>query len=246
MGLFDKKFCDVCGDKIGLLGNRKLDDGNLCGNCAKKLSPFFTDRRKATVADIKQQLAYREANKQEVSRFTASRQFGDSTKVMIDDRAGKFIVSSSSRWQADNPDVINISQIVNFQVDIREMKEEMMNKDSEGKSVSYNPPRYEFFYDFYVIFNVNSPYFNEIEVKLNNKSTGYRGSPEYREYERQAFDLENAIKQARQAAPAAQAAPAQAAPAAAPAAGGSRFCPNCGTAVPASGGKFCPSCGGAL
>ena len=27
MGLFDKKICDICGEKIGLLGNRKLDDG---------------------------------------------------------------------------------------------------------------------------------------------------------------------------------------------------------------------------
>ena len=24
MGLFDKKICDVCGEKIGMLGNRKL------------------------------------------------------------------------------------------------------------------------------------------------------------------------------------------------------------------------------
>ena len=24
MGLFDKKICDICGEKIGLLGNRKL------------------------------------------------------------------------------------------------------------------------------------------------------------------------------------------------------------------------------
>ena len=36
MGLFDKKICDICGEKIGLLGNRKLDDGNLCKDCAKK------------------------------------------------------------------------------------------------------------------------------------------------------------------------------------------------------------------
>ena len=41
MGLFEKKYCDVCGEKIGLLGNRKLEDGNLCKDCAKKLSPFF-------------------------------------------------------------------------------------------------------------------------------------------------------------------------------------------------------------
>jgi len=33
MGLFDKKYCDICGEKIGLLGNRKLEDGNLCKDC---------------------------------------------------------------------------------------------------------------------------------------------------------------------------------------------------------------------
>ena len=44
MGLFDKKICDICGEKIGLLGNRKLDDGNLCKDCAKKLSPWFEER----------------------------------------------------------------------------------------------------------------------------------------------------------------------------------------------------------
>ena len=35
MGLFDKKICDICGEKIGLLGNRKLDDGNLCKDLRK-------------------------------------------------------------------------------------------------------------------------------------------------------------------------------------------------------------------
>ena len=53
MGLFDKKNCDICGDKIGLLGNRKLDNGNLCKNCAGKLSPWFEERRHSTVEDIK-------------------------------------------------------------------------------------------------------------------------------------------------------------------------------------------------
>ena len=41
MGLFDafkKKQCDICGGDIGLLGNKKLEDGNMCKNCAKKLS----------------------------------------------------------------------------------------------------------------------------------------------------------------------------------------------------------------
>ena len=60
MGFFDKKYCDVCGEKIGLLGNRKLENGNLCKDCAAKLSPFFSERKSSTVEEIKEQLAYRE------------------------------------------------------------------------------------------------------------------------------------------------------------------------------------------
>ncbi len=53
MGLFEKKYCDICGEKIGLLGNRKLEDGNMCSKCAAKLSPFFTGRKKTTLEEIK-------------------------------------------------------------------------------------------------------------------------------------------------------------------------------------------------
>jgi len=80
MGLFSAKFCDVCGGKIGLLGNRKLEDGNLCKDCANKLSPFFSERRKSTVEDIKRQLAYREANKAAVAAFHPTRTLGSGKK----------------------------------------------------------------------------------------------------------------------------------------------------------------------
>ena len=65
--LFEKKECAICGGEIGLLGNRKLEDGNCCKNCAAKLSPWFNDRRQSTVEEIKEQLAYREANKEKVA-----------------------------------------------------------------------------------------------------------------------------------------------------------------------------------
>ena len=58
MGLFDKKYCDICGQKIGFFGNRKLENGTLCKDCEKKLSPFFSERRNSTVEDIRRQLAY--------------------------------------------------------------------------------------------------------------------------------------------------------------------------------------------
>ena len=62
--LFDKKQCSICGGDIGLLGNRKLEDGNMCKNCAAKLSPWFSDRRESTVDQINAQLEYREQNRQ--------------------------------------------------------------------------------------------------------------------------------------------------------------------------------------
>ena len=74
--IFEKKNCDICGAEIGLLGNRKLEDGNLCKECAAKLSPFFSDRRRSTVEQIREQLDYREANKERVAAFNATRTLG--------------------------------------------------------------------------------------------------------------------------------------------------------------------------
>ena len=82
--LFEKKICSVCGGEIGLLGNRKLEDGNLCKNCAKKLSPWFSDRRHSTVDEIKEQLAYREANLEQVKAFHTNRTLGADTKILLD------------------------------------------------------------------------------------------------------------------------------------------------------------------
>ena len=71
--LFEKKECSICGGEIGLLGNRKLEDGNMCKNCAAKLSPWFSDRRQSTVDEIKEQLDYREANREKVASFRITR-----------------------------------------------------------------------------------------------------------------------------------------------------------------------------
>ena len=241
MGLFDKKICDICGEKIGLLGNRKLDDGNMCSKCAKNLSPFTTDRKKTSLADIKEHLAYREANKPRVAAFRPSRQFGEITKVLVDDGAAAFIVSASKRWQDENPDVINISQVTDCYPDIRENRREITTKDAQGKTVSYRPPRYEYSYDFYMNINVNSPFFNEISFKLNSFSVE-RGTMAYRDFGQTACDIQGALKPLRPSS--APPAPAPAPEAAAPA--GPKFCPHCGASAASAAGKFCEACGGAL
>ena len=119
MGLFDKKYCDVCGEKIGLLGNRKLEDGNLCKDCAAKLSPFFSERKFSTVEEIKQQLAYREENQRQIASFRATRIMGDRMKVMVDELGKRFVVTSSSDILKANPDIIPLSDVISCNLDLQ-------------------------------------------------------------------------------------------------------------------------------
>lgn len=190
MGLFDKKYCDICGEKIGLLGNRKLEDGNLCKNCARKLSPFFSDRRNSTVEEIRQQLAYREENQLRLADFHPDVTFGRFKKVYVDRAGGKFIVTTATNWRDANPDLISFSQVTGVDTDIHENKTEIYYKDDEGRSQSYNPRRYEYDYEFNVTILVDSPWFDKIELEL---SSGNRpDSPYtdlYRQYEEQMHTL---------------------------------------------------------
>ena len=176
MGLFDKKYCDVCGEKIGLMGNRKLSDGNLCKDCAGKLSPWFSERKQSTVQEIKEQLAYREENLTAVREFHTTRTLGRNTKVLLDEDAHKFMVTSASNLENANPDVLNFSQVTGCNLDIDEHKSEEKRKDKDGNMVSYNPPKYKYSYDFYMRIDVNHPYFNEIKFKINSSSVdnGYQ------------------------------------------------------------------------
>ena len=171
MGLFDKKFCDFCGNKIGLLGNKKLEDANMCKDCAGKLSPWFSERRHSTKADIEKQLEYREQNKQAVASFSATRTLGTaSTKLMIDDNARKFMVTSAKDINAANPDVLDFSQALGCDLDVKEHKHEIMTKDSNGNSVSYRPPRYKYSYEFHAVIRVNHPYFDDMRFALSSGS----------------------------------------------------------------------------
>ena len=258
MGLFDnvfqKKVCAVCGNEIGLLGNRKLEDGNLCKHCAAKLSPWFSDRRTSTVEEIKQQLAYREENKKAVEAFNATRVLGDRTKIYVDDNAQKIMVTSASNYREANPDVIDFSQVIGTEIDVLDHKTEVKRKDKDGNMVSYMPPRYRFYFDFKCILRVNHPYFDDITFNLSGSSieiTDDNGAPEahmpnprfnyeYRKYE----DLGNEIvdlfatakRQARQEQVVEK--PVEVKKAA--------FCPHCGASTSNNTGKFCEYCGGSL
>lgn len=249
MGLFDKKYCDICGEKIGLLGNRKLADGNLCKDCASKLSPWFRDRKNETVEEIRKQLEWREQNKEKVRNFHPDRVIGEGKKVLIDSAARTFAVTSAADLEKDNPDILNLSDVTGTNLSVDESKREMFRKVGD-KNVSFNPPRYEYSYDFRMTIYVSNPYFSEMEFDLNQQEVTFQengrrfsgnvlsSSPRYRYYEEMAEEIRKALS----TQPGSSAAvPQPVAPSSAPEAGNPSWtCPYCGKV---NQGKFCEACG---
>lgn len=249
MGLFSKKTCDICGGEIGLLGNRKLSDGNLCKDCAKKLSPWMTDRRQSSVEEIRQHLAYREQNRQVLANIRPTSVIGGNVKVYIDEAAGCFFATSHSNWRDANPDVVSFSQVIDVRTEVTEHRTEEYHRDREGRNVPFNPPRYRFSYEFRTTILIDSPYFSEIHFELTDRRPERLGSDEYRYFEAQAEALRAALMQpvvaAQQnlaqafASTIGQAAVNVAGAAAQPAENGQWTC-ACGTL---NSGNFCTQCG---
>ena len=169
--LFEKKACDICGGEIGMLGNRKLEDGNCCKECAKKLSPWFTERKHSTVEEIKQQIDSREANRQAVAAFHRTRSYGKTMMVYLDEDHRKLMVTDAQDLEKENPDVLDFSQVTACDVNVVEAKNEVYRqvRDEEGKlkNESYSPRRYKYSYEFRMKIRVNHPYIEEIAFSLS-------------------------------------------------------------------------------
>ena len=254
--LFEKKVCSICGGDIGLLGNRKLADGNCCKKCAARLSRWFADRRESTVAQIQEQLAYREKNAEELRSFVVSRIIGEYEKMYIetvDDVPARFFVTGDSDYLDENPDIIPFADVISCTLDIDENEQELMRENAEGESVSYNPPRYEYHYNFYINMVIrNNPYFDSIRFNINDDDVTLqsvqvggvrsiaqnRQNQRYKQYEQMGNEICQAVEDARSSVKAQKAA-ASAAEAAKPA-----FCPACG--APAGESNFCQFCGSRL
>jgi hypothetical protein len=238
MGLFDKKYCDICGEKIGLLGNRKLEDGNLCKECAKKLSPFFSERRHSTVSEIQEQLDYREENKKKVADFNPTRVIGGNMNIYIDEDKHQWIITRMRKWRDENPDVLDYSQVTGCTLDIDENKREIYRETSDGKQESYHPPRYEYSYDFHMTIHVNSPWFDQITFQLNDDEIRQRGGAAYREMQEKADEIKNILMDARNTVR--EAAFENNAPKVAV------VCPHCHATTIPDANNCCEYCGGAI
>lgn len=220
MGLFDKKDCSICGAKIGLLGNKKLKDGNMCKDCASKLSVWFQDRSDSTVAEINSQLGIRKAYADMLEKnFIVSRAYGEFGCILIDEVDGIFValpdtsdsffgeakvVTSIDQIKDKKPDVIMFKEVegvdVNVTVTSREEKQTV-----DGNQVSYNPKHMIYMALFSVTIRLKGhPFIKTMTVPLNNgaiqiRNMGERKVTEYKDtvramltgYKGRDFEIEN-------------------------------------------------------
>ena len=131
-----------------------------------------------------------------------------------------------------------------------ESRIEIEREGPDGKKVSYNPPRYEYSYDFDVIISVNHPYFSEMKFRLNDssielhsqggpgfssKAVDPRSNMEYLSYEKLGQEIVEALTSVRQTVRdniAAAKAPRQAV-----------ICPCCGASTFPDASGCCEYCG---
>ncbi|MBQ8355128.1 MAG: DUF4428 domain-containing protein [Oscillospiraceae bacterium] len=172
--LFEKKVCDLCGGEIGLLGNKKLEDGNCCKECAGKLSPWFDERRHSTVEQIRRQLTARGENRQKLQTWNHDLVFGEYQKLYVK-FLGKipdtFVISSASNYKEANADILQFAHVSSCDADIRESHKELKQKNAQGEEISFNPPRYEYSYEFYVkLMIMGCEYIDDMRFRLNRNT----------------------------------------------------------------------------
>mgnify|MGYP002624184618 FL=1 len=167
MAIFEAKYCSLCETKLGLFGTQKLANGQLCKDCANKLSPLMSGIKRKTLGEIQSHLHYREENQKKMESFAPDQVFGNDKKIYVDTKQELFCISRSDYRKA-NADLISFRQIQGIDVHIEEEKEEIFNQNEEGKAISFDPKKYSYEYKFLVEIDVDSPWFSSIKADLSD------------------------------------------------------------------------------
>lgn len=168
---------------------------------------------------------------------------------------GYLILMDVQTENRENGLILNYSQLTGSHLDIDEGRRKLRRTDKDGKQVRYDPPRYEYSYNFDFTITVDTPYFDEMSFRLNPRpiileseapsvfslvrSIDPSYNIEYRRYIQLADEMRAAVDQARAVSHAAPTAnKVQNIPT--PAASVEWICPACGGS---NTGKFCEYCG---
>ena len=185
MGLFSKK-CSICGDSGNMLTSKKLTDGHLCGNCKKRLSPWFDDFKHASTDEIREQIAYRENNRKELDDFQVTKYWGVkkyrvANQFVYDKARKEFVIvegpidDESVNFRDKNPDIIHFDQVQDVWLEVDEYWTEG-DGEYEARPLNQNLTQDKYKdvfwrYDFYLNFVTTHPYAKSIRYKMNFKPT---------------------------------------------------------------------------
>lgn len=184
MGLFSKD-CAICGGSGGALSSKKLADGHICGDCVKKLSPWFDAYKQSSADDIRRQLEYREENRRALDDFEVTKAWGikkytGAMQFVYDGERRQFVVVEGPAETAEdfrdrNPDIISFDQVSDVWLEVDEYWTEgggeFEPKPFNQTLVQDKYDEVYWRYDFYLNIETDHPYAGTIRYKMNYKPT---------------------------------------------------------------------------
>lgn len=124
MGLFDTKYCAICGAKKGLLGTKLIDGTVLCDSCAEKACVSYIKNvdfnpmvglKQCTIDQYSELVEYKEKNREKLKDFNCTHSYFN--MVHIDDDAQEIVFAPSydlnndDYIKEDNPPVFRIQDL---------------------------------------------------------------------------------------------------------------------------------------
>ncbi len=122
MGLFKKKKCEFCGDKIGAFNRgKRFADGELCSDCSGELSHNWHDTAKHTLADAVKHIEERKNNLEALKEeFNPASYYGFRPTLFVDEERKLFCITLGGaresydgvpRYVNENADLFSFSQL---------------------------------------------------------------------------------------------------------------------------------------
>lgn len=116
--------CSVCQKSIRRKKSFILKDGYLCQECQSLLSPQLTLSPKMSVGFISKHLDERALSREREKEFVVTREIGEGASTcLMDEKHRLFLIDDPKRWRMSHPDIYSFDQIMNVQMDIKEVED---------------------------------------------------------------------------------------------------------------------------
>ncbi len=122
MGLFKKKKCEFCAEKISAFKKgKRFKDGELCNECSTELSPNWHNTIQFTIADAVEHIENRKNNIEKLKNdFHPDSYYGNRPTLFVDNENKLFCITlggaretngDEPRYVIENCDLFSFSQI---------------------------------------------------------------------------------------------------------------------------------------